>query len=66
MDRDDHTTDTGMLGSDADNPGPGRDTRRTDPAATPGADDPVATAAMSDAEPDRTRLGRHEHGQARQ
>jgi hypothetical protein len=66
MDRDDRTTDTGMLGSDADNPGPGRDTRRTDPAATPGADDPVATAAMSDAEPDRTRLGRHEHGQARQ
>ena len=66
MVHDDRTTDTGMLGSDADNPGPGRDIRRTDPAATPGADDPVATAAMSDAEPDRTRLGRHEHGQARQ
>jgi hypothetical protein len=58
--------DTGMLGSETENPGPGRDTRHTDPAATPGADDPVATAAMSDAEPDRTRLGRHERGQARQ
>ena len=54
MERDDSTTDTGMLGSDAENPGPGRDTRRTDPAATPGADDPEATAAMSD--PDHTRL----------
>ena len=58
--------DTGMVGSETENLGPGRDTRHTDPAATPGADDPVATAAMSDAEPDRTRLGRHERGQARQ
>jgi hypothetical protein len=31
MDRNDRPTDTGMLGSDAENPGPGRDTRRTDP-----------------------------------
>jgi hypothetical protein len=59
--------DTGMLGSEAENPGPGRDTRQTnpDPAAT-GADDPDTTTAMSDSDPDRTRLGRHERGQARQ
>jgi hypothetical protein len=48
MDRSDPTTDTGMLGSDTENPGPGRDTRRTDPAATAGTDDPEATAAMSE------------------
>jgi hypothetical protein len=68
MDRDDRTTDTGMLGSDTDNPEPGRDTRRTDPdpAATTGADDPVTTTAMSDADPDRTRLGTRERGNARQ
>ena len=67
MDRDDHTTDTGMLGSETENPGPGRDTRQTDPdpAATTGAEDPEATAAMSDVDPDRTRLGSHEPGPAR-
>ena len=54
--------DTGMVGSEAENPGPGRHTRRTDPAATPGADDPEATAAMSDPDPARTRLGSHEPG----
>jgi hypothetical protein len=60
--------DTGMVGSEAENPGPGRDTRRTDPdpAATTGADDREATAAMSDPDPDRTRLGTHESGHARQ
>jgi hypothetical protein len=60
--------DTGMLGSDAENPGPGRDTRHTDPdpAAPSGADDPVVTTAMSDADPDRTRLGSHHRGHARQ
>jgi hypothetical protein len=65
MDPNDRTTDTGMLGSDAANPGPGRDTRRTDPAATADAEDPEATAAMSDPDPDRTRLGSHEPGPAR-
>jgi hypothetical protein len=65
MDRDDHTTDTGMLGSDAENPGPGRDTRQTDPAATADADDPETTAAMSDTDPVRTRLGSHKPGPAR-
>jgi hypothetical protein len=63
MDPNDRATDTGMLGSDAENPGPGRDTRRTDPGAD--AEDPEATAAMSDTDPDRTRLGRHEPGPAR-
>jgi hypothetical protein len=55
--------DTGMVGSETENPGPGRDTRQTDPAA--GAEDPEATAAMSDPDPARTRLGRHERGPAR-
>jgi hypothetical protein len=57
--------DTGMVGSETENPGPGRDTRRTDPAATADAEDPEATAAMSDPDPDRTRLGSHEPGPAR-
>ena len=67
MNRDDRPTDTGMLGSDAESPGPGRDTRQTnpDPATTPGADDAETTAAMSDTDPNRTRLGSHEPGQAR-
>ena len=65
MDRDDRTADTGMLGSEAENPGPGRDTRRTDPAATAGTEDPEATAAMSDTDPARTRLGRNQPGPAR-
>ena len=56
--------DTGMVGSETQNPGPGRDTRRTDPAA-PSVDDLETTAAMSDADPDRTRLGSHESGPAR-
>ena len=57
----DRPTDTGMLGSEAENPGPGRDTDRTD--STAGADVPATTAAMSDNDPDRTRLGSHEPGQ---
>jgi hypothetical protein len=65
MDHDDRNTDTGMLGSDAENPGPGRDTRQTDPATTAGAEDPEATAARSAPDPDRTRLGSHDPGPAR-
>ncbi len=57
--------DTGMVGSETENPGPGRDTRRTDPAATADADDPETTAAMSDTDPIRTRLGSHKPGPAR-
>jgi hypothetical protein len=56
--------DTGMVGSETENPGPGRDTHRTDP--TTDADDPEAAAAMSDTDPARTRLGSHEPGPARQ
>jgi hypothetical protein len=59
--------DTGMVGSEAENPGPGRDTRRTDPdpAAASGADDPETTTAMSDDDPARTRLGSHQRDSAR-
>jgi hypothetical protein len=60
MDRDDRTADTGMVGSETQNPGPGRDAHRTDPAAIVDAEHPEASAAMSDADPDRTRLGSHE------
>ena len=56
--------DTGMVGSETENPGPGRDTRRTD-LATAGAEDPEATAAMSGTDPARTRLGSHETGHPR-
>jgi hypothetical protein len=65
MDRNDPTTDTGMLGSETENPGSGRDTRQTDPAATADAEDPEATAAMSDIDPVRTRLASHKPGPAR-
>ena len=58
--------DTGMVGSETENPGPGRDTSRTDPAATAGTEDPDATAAMSDPDPARTRLGSHQPGPAQQ
>jgi hypothetical protein len=58
--------DTGMVGSETENPGPGRDTSRTDPAATAGTEDPEATAAMSDPDPSRTRLGSHQPGPAQQ
>ena len=56
--------DTGMVGSETENPGPGRDTSRTDPAATAGTEDPEA--AMSDPDPARTRLGSHQPGPAQQ
>jgi hypothetical protein len=66
VDHDVRTADTGMLGSDAENPGPARDTSRTDPdpAATTGAGHAVTITAMSDADPDRTRLGTRERGNA--
>jgi hypothetical protein len=35
MDRDGRAADTGMLGSDAEGPGPGRHTRQTDPDPPP-------------------------------
>jgi hypothetical protein len=58
--------DTGMVGSETENPGPGRDTRRTDPnPAAGGADDPETATAMSDDDPARTRLGSHQRDSAR-
>jgi hypothetical protein len=46
----------GMIGSDAEEPGPGRDTARTDAAQ------PTGTVAMSEGDPLRTRLGAHVEG----
>ena len=61
MVHDDRTTDTGMLGSDADNPGPGRDTRHTDPdPAATSTEHPTRTVGMSGSDPERTRLGSQE------
>jgi hypothetical protein len=61
MDRDDRTTDTGMLGSEAENPGPGRDTRQTDPdPAETSSEHPTRTVGMSGSDPERTRLGTQE------
>jgi len=61
MVHDDRSTDTGMLGSDADNPGPGRDTRHTDPdPAETSSEHPTRTVGMSGSDPRRTRLGTQE------
>jgi hypothetical protein len=45
MDHDDRTADNGMLGSETENPGPGRDSPHTtpEPAATTSEGHPVAT-----------------------
>jgi hypothetical protein len=48
--------DTGIIGTEAEEPGPGRDTTGTDPDYT----EPSATVAMSEEDPARTRLGTHE------
>ncbi|HEX3213280.1 MAG TPA: hypothetical protein VH016_11990 [Actinomycetota bacterium] len=68
MDRDDAGTsdrsdearqgDTGMIGSESEDPGPGRDTSLTDPdPVAASTDQPRATVAMSEGDPMRTRLG---------
>jgi len=50
--------DTGMIGSEAEEPGPGRDTSLTEPDPVAGGTDaPRATVAMSEGDPMRTRLG---------
>jgi hypothetical protein len=52
--------DTGMIGSDAEEPGPGRDASLTDPdPVAASADQPRGTVGMSDQDPMRTRLGAH-------
>ena len=55
--------DTGMIGSESEDPGPGRDTSLTDPdPAAAGTDQPRGTVAMSEGDPMRTRLGSHIEG----
>jgi hypothetical protein len=50
--------DTGMIGSESEDPGPGRDTSLTDPdPVAASTDQPRATVAMSEGDPMRTRLG---------
>jgi hypothetical protein len=65
MDRDDEARqgDTGMIGSEAEEPGPGRDTSLTepDPVAT-STEQPQTTVGMSEGDPMRTRLGSHVEG----
>jgi hypothetical protein len=57
----DRPTDTGMLGSDAESPGPGRDTHQTDPdPAATSSEHPTRTLGLSGADPERTRLGTQE------
>jgi hypothetical protein len=52
--------DTGVIGSEAEEPGPGRDTRLTEPAEPVQEEHDVETVAMSGADPMRTRLGAQE------
>jgi hypothetical protein len=55
--------DTGMIGSESEDPGPGRDTSLTEPdPVAAGTDQPRATVAMSEGDPMRTRLGSHVEG----
>jgi hypothetical protein len=55
--------DTGMIGSESEEPGPGRDTSLTDPdSVAAGTDQPRGTVAMSEGDPMRTRLGSHVEG----
>ena len=55
--------DTGMIGSDTEEPGPGRDTSLTDPdPVAASTDQPRGTVAMSEGDPMRTRLGSHVEG----
>jgi hypothetical protein len=50
--------DTGMIGSESEDPGPGRDTSLTEPdPVAAGTDQPRATVGMSEGDPMRTRLG---------
>jgi hypothetical protein len=50
--------DTGMIGSESEEPGPGRDTSLTDPdPVAASTDQPRGTVAMSEGDPMATRLG---------
>ena len=55
--------DDGMIGSEFEEPGPGRDTSLTEPdPVAAGTDQPQGTVAMSKADPMTTRLGSHIEG----
>jgi hypothetical protein len=55
--------DTGMIGSESEEPGPGRDTSLTEPdPVTAGAEQHKTTVAMSEGDPMATRLGSHVEG----
>src|SRR5512132_4507497 len=55
--------DTGMIGSESEDPGPGRDTSLTDPdPVAASTDQPRGTVAMSEGDPMATRLGSHVEG----
>jgi hypothetical protein len=55
--------DTGMIGSESEEPGPGRDTSLTDPdPAAASTEQPRGTVGMSEGDPMRTRLGSHLEG----
>jgi hypothetical protein len=55
--------DTGMIGSESEDPGPGRDTSLTEPdPVAASTDQPQGTVAMSEGDPMRTRLGSHVEG----
>ena len=64
MDRDDDLQDDGgMIGSESEEPGPGRDTSLTDPdPVAASTDQPRGTVAMSGGDPMATRLGSHIEG----
>jgi hypothetical protein len=52
-----------MIGSESEEPGPGRDTSLTDPdPVAASTDQPRGTVAMSEGDPLRTRLGSHVEG----
>jgi hypothetical protein len=65
-DRDDLNTneldeDAGMIGSETEEPGPGRDQRRTNPdPSEESAEAPTDTVSMSDNDPEESRLGSQE------
>jgi hypothetical protein len=55
--------DSGMIGSESEEPGPGRDTSLTDPdPVAASTDQPRGTVAMSEGDPMATRLGSHIEG----
>lgn len=55
--------DAGMIGSESEEPGPGRDTSLTDPdPVAASTDQPRGTVAMSEGDPMATRLGSHLEG----